>query len=167
MKRVVTACSLTFIILMAAFAAPATFPNYKGTWILNYNESKGLPAPPPGVNAGGIQIEMMVAQDEKQFKVKSNMFGGQNIAYNLDGSKSKAQMGKVIPGEAIIYLEKKDDGEIVLYSERDISVEGQSLTLKSTEIWKLSNNGKILTVNRVSESPRGKHEVSLVFTRRS
>lgn len=169
MKRVITVSSVVFIVLTAAFAVTATLPNYTGTWILDQEKSKGLPKPPPGVSGGTVQIEMKVTQDDKYFNIKSNMFGGQDISYNLDGSKSKTQMGKFMPdpAEATIYLEKKDDGKIVLHSQREITSQGQPLTLESTETWELTDGGKTLNVNRISESTRGKHEVSLVFRRKS
>jgi hypothetical protein len=167
MKRIITVFGIVLIMIAAAFATTADVPNYTGTWILDQDKSKGLPTPPKGVNSGSVQIEMTVAQIGTEFDVKSNMFGGQDIAYNLDGSKSKAQMGKFMPGEATVYLEKKDDGKIVLHSAREITSQGQPLTLESTETWELADGGETLKVNRITESSRGKHEVSLVFTRKS
>ncbi|MDT5121940.1 MAG: hypothetical protein QOC96_1422 [Acidobacteriota bacterium] len=168
MKRLITISGIVIVMLAATFAATAALSDYTGTWILDQDKSKGLPTPPPGVNYGTVQIEMTVTQDGKQFNIKSNMFGGQDIFYNLDGSKSKAQMGKLLmTGEATVYLEKKDDGKIVLHSQREITSQGQPLTLESTETWELADGGKTLKVNRITESSRGKHEVSLVFTRKS
>jgi hypothetical protein len=160
MKRITTACGLVFVMVVAAFAATAALPNYAGTWILDKDKSTGLP---PQMAAATDPIQWVVTQTDKQLTVKSSMGGGQEIAYNLDGSKSKAQMGGRMPGEATVYLEKKDDGKIVLHSERELEFQGNPVTIKSTETWELADNGKTLKVHRTTESPRGTQEMALVY----
>src|SRR5438132_11131802 len=107
MKKFLTACGLLCVMVVAGLAAAAALPNYAGTWVLDKEKSTGLS---PNMTAS---FEMVVTQDAQKITVKG-MFG--EIAYNLDGSKSKVQMTGRMPGEATAYLEKKDDGKIVLHT---------------------------------------------------
>lgn len=165
MKWIITACTLVFVMVVAALAATAAaLPSYAGTWVLDKDKSTGLP---PQMTAGTDPIQWVVTQTDKQLTVKSGMGGGQEVAYNLDGSKSKAQMGGRMPGEATVYLEKKDDGKVVLHSERELNFQGNPVTIKTTQEWQLADGGKTLKVKNTTESPRGTQESSLVFTLKS
>jgi hypothetical protein len=163
MKRIISAGSLGFLMVLTVLASGAALPNYAGTWVLNKDKSKDLPQ----MMAGMDHIEMVVTQSDKQITVKSTAGGGQEVPYNLDGSKGKAQMGGRMPGEATVSLEKKEDGKIVLHSERERTFEGNTVTIKSTETWELSDAGKTLTVSRTSESPRGTQASTLVYNLKS
>jgi uncharacterized protein YabE (DUF348 family) len=158
MKKFVTAYGLLCVMVVAGLAA-AALPNYAGTWVLDKDKSTGLS---PNMTAS---FEMVVTQDAQKITVKG-MFG--EIAYNLDGSKSKVQMTGRMPGEATAYLEKKDDGKIVLHTEREISFQDNTFNIKTAETWELADGGKTLKVSRTSEGgPRGKQSSELVFTMKS
>ena len=109
--------------------------------------------------------EMVVKQDDKKLTVK--LGSGDEIAYNLDGSKSKVQVTGRFPGEATVYLEKKDDGKVVLHTEREITFQGNTFPLKFTESWEMTGDGKTLTDNRTTESPRGTQQFVMVFNKKS
>jgi hypothetical protein len=150
-------------MFMVALATPAAVPSYAGTWVLDKDKSKDLPAQMAAMDA----IEMTVTQDEKQISVKSSVGGGDVIAYMLDGSKTKAQMTGRMPGEATVYLEKKDDGKIVLHAIRELNFQGNAVTINITDNWELADSGKTLKAKRKIESPRGTQEMEMVFTRKS
>lgn len=163
MRKMITACGLLFVMVAAVVVAgAATLPNYAGTWVLNKDKSK---LPPQMQNAESM--DLIVTQDAQNLTVKSSMGGGQETTYKLDGSKSKAQRGGRFPGEATVYLEKKDDGKIVLHSDRELNMQGNTFTIKSTEKWELTDGGKTLNVNLKVESPRGEQEMTLVFNLKS
>lgn len=163
MKKFIVASALLCVMMVAVFAA--ALPNYSGTWVLDKDKSTGLP---PQMMSSTDAFQLVVTQNDKTLMVKSpGMGGGQEYAYNLDGSKSKVQVAGRMPGEATIYLEKKDDGKIVLHSERQVNFQGNDVTIKRTEWWELADGGKTLKVKQTTESPRGTQEVSLVFTMKS
>jgi len=166
MKKFLTACGLLCLMVAVGLAAAAALPNYAGTWTLDKDKSTGLP---PQITAGTDPIEWVVTQNDKTLTVKSSFMGNsQEVAYNLDGSKSKAQMmGRSGPSEATVYLEKKDDGKVVLHSERTLNFQGSDVTIKSTQIWELADGGKTLKVQNTTESPRGTMEASMVFNKKS
>jgi|SRR5947209_4014289 len=159
MKKFLTASALLCLMVVAAFAA--ALPNYAGTWVLDKDKSTGLSQ---RMMASTDPIQWVVTQDAKKLTVKS-MMG--EVAYNLDGSKSKVQMGGQMPGDATVYLEMKDDGKIVLHSERQVNVQGNDVSIKITQAWELADGGKTLKVKQTVESPRGTQEVTLVFTLKS
>lgn len=162
MKKFFTAGALLCVMVMVSLASPAALPSYAGTWVLDTTKSTGLP--PNMANAGSI--EMVVTQDSKQLKVK--LGPGQEVPYNLDGSKAKVQMAgrNGSTAEATVYLENKGD-KTVLHSEREINVQGNPVTIKVTETWEISKDGKSLTVNRTIDSPRGSQNMTLIFTMKS
>jgi hypothetical protein len=161
MKKFTTACALLCLIAIAALAStPAALPNYAGTWTVDKDKSKDVPPMMANVT------EMVVKQDDKHISIKPG--SNDEVSYNLDGSKSKVQLtaGR-FPGEATVYLEKKDDGKIVLHSERDLNIQGNAITIKVTEAWELSADGKTLTTSRTIESPRGTQNFMMVFNKKS
>ena len=163
MKKFFVASALLCVMMVAGLAA--ALPNYAGTWVLDKDKSTGLP---PQMMSSTDAIQWVVTQNDKTLTVKSaGMGGGQEYAYNLDGSKSKVQVAGRMPGEATIYLEKKDDGKIVLHSERTINFQGNDVTIKNTQAWELADGGKTLKVKQTVDSPRGTQEASLVFTLKS
>ncbi|HEX8846345.1 MAG TPA: hypothetical protein VF791_16985 [Pyrinomonadaceae bacterium] len=160
MKKVLMASGLLFVTL--GLALGAALPNYAGTWALDKGKSKDLPP----MMANMDNFELTVTQDDKQLKVKAST-GSDEIAYNLDGSKSKVQVTGRMPGEATVYLEKKDDGKLVLHTERELNFQGNAVSIKVTENWELADEGKSLNVKRTIESPRGTQEMTMVFTKKS
>lgn len=161
MKKPLAAASLICLLVVSAFAA--ALPNYSGTWVWNKEKSEGVPQ----LMANMEKLEMIVAQTDKQFSVKTAGASTQEIVYNIDGTKGKAQMGGRMPGEATVYLEKKDDGKLVLHADRELYFQGTAVAITTTETWELSDGGKTLTVARTIDSPRGAMSMKLVFTLRS
>ena len=159
MRKFLTACGLLCLMVAAALAAAAALPNYAGTWTVDKDKSKDIP--PMMSNIG----DLVVKQDDKKLSVK--LGEGDELAYNLDGSKSKVQVTGRMPGEATIYLEQKDGGKIVLHSDREISVQGNTFSVKFTDSWEMSGDGKVLTSTRTIESPRGTSSFVLVFNKKS
>lgn len=164
MKKFLTMCGLASVMMLTALAATAALPNYAGRWVLMKDKSNGLP---PTMMESTSPIEMTVIQDDKKLTVQTIAGGGQEISYNLDGSKAKVQVAGRMPGEATVYLEKKEDGKVVLHSERELNIQGNAVKIKSTEVWELTDNGKTLKTRRTVESPRGTQAMELVFSLKS
>jgi hypothetical protein len=159
MKKTMSALGLVCLIVAAAFASGAALPNYSGTWVMNKEKSKDLPP----FMASMDSYEMVVSQNDKLLSIKTTAAGAQEVSYNLDGSKGKAQMAGRMPGEATVYLEKKDDGKVVLHAERELNFQGNAVTINITETWELLDAGKTLSVSRTIDSPRGTQSMTLVF----
>ena len=55
--------------------------------------------------------------------------------------------------------------EAELTTKRTFNFQGNDVTSTSTEVWDLSGDGKTLTIQRTSESPRGTQSSTLVFNK--
>jgi len=159
MRKFLTACGL--LCALALVAVAATLPNYAGTWALDKEKTKDMP---PQMAAMG-DVQLVITQDDK--KITEKLGTGDEIAFNLDGSKSKVQLTGRMPGEATVYLEKKDDGKVILHTERELNFQGNAVSIKVTEVWEMTDGGKTLTSKRTVESPRGTQDFTLVFSKKS
>lgn len=158
MKRFLTAAALVCAVALAAMAA--ALPNYAGTWVLDKDKTEGLPP-----QMAGNGMEWAITQDDKMLKLK--LSDGNEFSYNMDGSKSKAQLGGRMPGEATVYMEKKDDGKVVLHLEREMVIQGKAIILKIVDTLEQTDGGKGLKVQRHIESPRGPLDMTLVFNKKA
>jgi hypothetical protein len=172
----------------AVSAAPLAPTNFAGTWALDKAKSKDLPPQMENIKT----LTLTVTQDAQQLttdtKVERNenadaaapggggpggggggrrgggMMGPQNVAYKLDGSEATLDTGG--RGTATAKAEWQNGGKTLkLTTKRTFDFQGNSVTTTSTEIWDLSSDGKTLTIQRTSESPRGTQSSTLVYNK--
>jgi hypothetical protein len=75
-------------------------------------------------------------------------------------------MGGQMPGKATLTAKWKDDGKVLeLTSKRNMNIQGNEVTITTTEHWELADGGKTLKIHRKSENPRGTQESKLTFTK--
>ena len=92
--------------------------------------------------------------------------GDGTTVYSLDGKETVSEiegpMGKV----PVTYKGSVGaDGTVVLTNSRTFSGPNGEVKLTNKETWKLSADGKMLTVERESSSPRGAQTSTLVFVK--
>ena len=89
-------------------------------------------------------------------------FGGPRI-FNLNGSETSGEMGR---GKFVRKATVSGDGKTIELSSK-MTFQGQEgeVTSNSTDKLQLSADGKTLTVNRHSESPRGNQDSTLIFNK--
>jgi hypothetical protein len=148
-------------------AAPAP-ANFAGTWALDKAKSEGLQGP-----MASIDQTWVVTQDAKAFAVETSYSGGdqprppQKRNYNLDGSETTQEITGRMPGKAALKAKWQDDGKILeLSSVLKANVQGNDITITTTEHWELADGGKTLKVHRKAENPRGTQETKLVLTKK-
>src|ERR1044071_9604857 len=92
------------------------------------------------------------------------MGGGGPRTYNLDGSETTGEMGR---GKFARKATLSSEGKTLeLVSKLTFqNQEGNEVTTTSTDKLSLSADGKVLTVVRHSESPRGPQDSTLVFNK--
>jgi hypothetical protein len=84
--------------------------------------------------------------------------------YKLDGSEATLDTGG--RGTATVKAEWQDGGKTLkLTTKRTFNFQGNDVTSTTTEVWTLSGDGKTLTIQRTSESPRGTQSSTLVFNK--
>jgi len=159
-------------VLAASAAAPA---NFAGTWNLDKTKSQGLDTRMQSVDS----VTWVIAQDDKTISIESKVVGGQPPAgggagrgpagprsYNLDGKEVTADAGGQMGGSNTTKATWSSDGATLeLSSVRTGSFNGNDFKATSVDKLSLSGEGKVLTVNRHSENPRGTQDSTLVFNK--
>ncbi len=105
--------------------------------------------PPPGGGGGGGRGGMMG--------------GGGPRSYNLDGSETTGETGR---GKFARKATWSSDGKTLeLVTKSTFQGPEGEVTSTTTDKLQLSGDGKVLTVNRHSESPRGPQDSTMVFNK--
>ena len=164
MKRSLIAVALVLSLLAHAArgAAPAKFT---GTWLLNRAKSEGLQNELPG-----SEWLLVVTQDEKkiyveqQIKIRGRQQPGQELAWNLDGSPSRADVVRPLAGMAELQAKWSEAGKALeLTSTIKGDNQGSEITVSIKETWQLSATGKVLQIARTRTSPQGRQTFKLYF----
>lgn len=138
--------SLFFLLISAGLFAQA---NFSGNWALNESKS----------NFGDSQFRMAssaieAVQDAKVLTVTTTRPGrdGQEmkstLKYNLDGTPSENPgFGNSVRKSTVKWSD--DKLTLTIASSMTFDMNGESRTMNSSEIWKLSEGGKVLLVENV------------------
>jgi hypothetical protein len=167
MKRFLMASGLTCVLMIGAWAAGAP-ANFSGTWVLDKAKSEGL-----NPRMADLDVTMTVTQDDKQISTETKYSGGaqerppQKAMFNLDGSETTAEETGRMPGKATRKAKWMGDGKILeLHTVRNVSVQGNDVTITQKEHWELADGGKTLKIHRTTESPQGTQESKLTFNKK-
>jgi hypothetical protein len=168
MKRFLVSLVLFCSMVGLGWAAVPGGTNFSGTWALDKAKSESLPRMMENVES----LTWVVTQNDKQLSLETKAMAGgsenaQKYAYNLDGSETTADVGGRMPGKATLKAKWMGDGKILeLSSVRNLNIQGNDVTITTTEHWELADGGNTLKVHRTMETPRGTQESKLVFTKK-
>lgn len=179
MKRLFMFAGLTAAFLLVVVAASAqTKPNFGGTWALDKTKSQGLDQ-----RMQGADLSWVITQDDAKLSVETKMAGGQPPAGGAGGGTGGGGgMGRGMGGPRTYTLDGKETtsemmggtsttkatwegSTLSLTSVRAGNRDGQEFKFTTTDKLSLSADGKTLTVNRHSESPRGPMDSTMVFNK--
>jgi len=190
MKRLFLIAGLMTAFGIAVLAASAAAANFAGTWSLDKAKSQGLSQ--GMMNAESVI--WTITQDDKQITIESKVTGAQPAAgappagappagappggaggggrggapagprtFTLDGKEATTE---AMGGTNTTKSTWSSDGKTLeLSSVRAGSRDGQEFKFTTTEKLSLSGDGKVLTVARHTESPRGPQDSTLVFNK--
>ena len=191
MKKLFLGMGLLSVFAFAALASSAIAPaNFAGTWKLDKAKSTGLN--PNQLSAESIV--WTITQDDKQITIDSKVTPGQPPAgapaappaggpgsgggggrgggmagprtYTLDGKEVSSEAGGQMGGTNSLKSSWANDGKTLeLTSVRTVNREGTEFKSTTTDKMSLSADGKILTVERHSESSRGSLDSMLLFNK--
>lgn len=187
MRRTVLISGFIMACVLAVWAATILPPaNFAGTWTLDKAKSQGLD--PRMQNAESVQ--WIITQDDKKISIEPKVTGGQPPAgappaggppgggggggggpggprsFTLDGKEVSAEAGGQMGGTNTTKGTWSADGKTLeLVSVRTGTRDGTEFKLTMTEKLSVSDDGKVLTVQRHSESPRGPQDSTLVFNK--
>ena len=192
MRKLLFALGLTSALVFA-LAAHAAAPNFAGTWTLDKSKSQGLSQRIQ--NAEGVSWVITQTDKEITIDEKIQGGGGPGgpggppaggapaggppggggpgrggmgapgpRSYNLDGSETTGEAGR---GKFARKATLSSDGKTLeLVSKLTFQTQdGNEVTTTSTDKLSLSGDGKVLTVVRHSESPRGPQDSTMVFNK--
>lgn len=183
MRKLLYAFGLTSALVFA-LAAHAAAPNFAGSWTLDKSKSQGLN--PRQQNAESVALN--ITQTDKEITIEEKVTGGAPPAgapagggpgggggggrgmgmggprtFNLDGSETTGDTGR---GKFVRKATMSADGKTLeLVSKTTFQGPDGEMTLTSSEKLSMSEDGKVLTVVRHSESPRGAQDSTLVFNK--
>ena len=194
MRKLLYAFGLTGALVFA-LAAQAAAPNFAGTWTLDKSKSQGLSqrvqnaesvswnitqtdkditieekitgggGPGAGGPPAGAPPAGGAPQGGGPGSGRGGMMGGGGgpRTFNLDGSETTGEMGR---GKFVRKGTVSADGKTLeLVSKVTFQGPEGEVTTTSTDKLSLSADGKMLTVVRHSESPRGPQDSTLVFNK--
>lgn len=167
MKKLILIAVVIFSALTFTFAKPTDF---SGNWTLDKAKSKDLPFFYDNVQSHKLAI----TQSEKTLQVAVEIKDGQpelvkmEFAYNLDGTESKTESKVRTPDglisvPATLKAESSENGELKITISREIPMPNGTFKSVTIENWKLSADGKTLTIHRADENPGGKLDFEMVF----
>lgn len=94
------------------------------------------------------------------------MTGDGSVTYSLEGKETKVEMEGPNGKMPVIYKASLEtDGALKLSNSRTFMGPNGEITLTTKETWKLSADGKTLTVDRETTNPRGTQTSKLVFVK--
>ena len=193
MRKLLFAFGLTSALVFA-LAAHAAAPNFAGTWTLDKSKSQGLSQRMQNAESVTMtitQTDKEITVDEKVAGGggpggppaggapgaggppgggpggggRGGMMGAMGPrSYNLDGTETTGEAGR---GKFVRKATLSSDGKTLeLVSKLTFQTpDGNEVTTTSTEKLSLSGDGKVLTIVRHSESPRGPQDSTLVFNK--
>ncbi|MCJ7446619.1 MAG: hypothetical protein MUO72_02900 [Bacteroidales bacterium] len=151
-----------FLLISAGVFAQT---NFSGTWA--FNESKS--------NFGGSQFRfaattMVVTQDANTLSVESTMpgrDGGEmksSAKYTLDGKVSENPMFNTTRKSTVTW--SADKTSITIASTMTFERDGESREMKSSEVWKLSEGGKVLLIESTRPGPDGEMKITVAYDKK-
>jgi hypothetical protein len=189
MRKLLFAFGLTSALVFA-LAAHAAAPNFAGTWTLDKSKSQGLSQRIQNAES----VSWVITQTDKEITVEEKIQGGSGPggapgaggppgggggqggrggmmggppgprSYNLDGSETTGETGR---GKFARKATLGGDGKTLELVSKQMFTgpDGNEVTITSSDKLSLSADGKVLTVARHSESPRGAQDSTLVFNK--
>lgn len=191
MRKLLCALSLISALVFSVAVHAAAPTSFAGTWTLDKSKSQGLS--PRMQNAESAS--WVITQTEKEITIEEKITGGNPPqggpagagpggpgggggqgrgmggfggprTFALDGSETTGEMGGGRPAKFVRKATVSADGKTLDLSSK-VTFQGPDGEIVSTTTEKLvlSADGKMLTVTRHSESPRGTQDSTLVFNK--
>jgi hypothetical protein len=153
-KSLILFVAAATVFLLSEAPVRAANPNLSGEWKLNLTKSDYGKFPAPisvtrKIDDNGLKLVSTTTQKGTQGEVTSK------LTYTMDGKESVNEVaGGQSKGTA-----QWIGGMLIIESSREF----RGATLKQKEIWRLSSDGKVLTVDAHVSIPNGEFDVKQVF----
>ncbi len=158
---------LAFVTAALVVGAQAGKTNFAGTWTLNAEKSTQPQGDQGGMRMGGGNF--VATQDANLLTVVRTRTGqnGQSTSttmkYTLDGKESINTSPR---GDSKSLANWSADGKsLTIETSRTMDMNGQSMTMKSTEVWTLTD-AKTLTVVSTRQGQNGEMKSTMVYDKK-
>jgi hypothetical protein len=164
---------ISLALMLALFSpivinAQAGKVNFAGEWTLNAEKS----TQPQAGQGGGMRMgggNFVATQEVNLLTVVRTRTGqdGQPVTttmkYTLDGKESLNTSPR---GDSKSVAKWSADGKsLTIETSRTMDMNGESMTMKSTEVWVLTDP-KVLTVSSTRQSPNGEVKSTMVYDKK-
>jgi dipeptidyl aminopeptidase/acylaminoacyl peptidase len=159
---------LVLIMAVLGVNAQASNTNFAGTWTLNTEKS----TQPQGDQGGGMRLgggNFVAIQEANILTVERTRTGqdGQSttmtMKYTLDGKESVNTSPR---GDSKSVAKWSPDGKsLTIETSRTMDMNGESMTMKSTEVWTLTD-AKTLTIVYTRQGPNGEVKATMVYDKK-
>ncbi|MFN8257631.1 MAG: hypothetical protein U0W24_18185 [Bacteroidales bacterium] len=145
--------------------ATAQSPDFSGTW--TYNESKSVI---PEGRFRGAALKLVLTQDANNLAVERTSKGRDgaerksNEKYTLDGKECENQGFQNNVRKSTVNW-SSDQKKLNISSVMTFNREGETMQMKSTETWSLSEDLLTLTIEVISSTPNGDMKQTLIYDR--
>ena len=152
---------VSFLLIPMSSYAQGGKVNFSGEW--SFNESKS------DMGEGRFQtsLKLTIKQDGNNLTIERLRTGrdGQERKstqeLTLDGKESEYTAGRGTRKSTVTW---SDDGlALTVKSTMVFDRDGETMEMKSVEQWKLSDGGKILSIDSSSSTPRGERKATMVY----
>jgi hypothetical protein len=171
-----------FLCMPLAINAQGSKANFTGKWVLNTSKSdmgqppqgpgqppQGQPPTGGGQRMGGFGGDFTATQDANLLTVERTRTGqdGQPMTitskYTLDGKLSVNTTGR---GESKSTATWSTDGKsLTIFTTRTFERDGQSMEMKSNEVWTLTSPTTLSVVNTMN-TPNGERKTTMVYDKK-
>lgn len=183
MKKLIIAAGLITALAFAAFGTTGGLPvSFAGAWTLDKEKSQGLDQRMQNAES----VTCVITQDDNKISVEWKVAGGQPQGggpgggggmgggrgpagprtYNLDGKEVTSDAGGQMGGTNTLKSTWSDATKTLeLMFVRAGNFNGNEFKMTTVDKMSLSADGKVMTINRHSESARGTQDSTLVFNK--
>jgi len=158
-KRSVFVALLALVLALPAMAIAQT-PNFSGKWIQDMEKSDPAPQGMGGGRGPGGPQSYTITQTATEFTLERETQNGvMKSVFKLDGSESVNPGGR---GGEVKSKSKWDGAKLVTTSVQTMNMQGNEVTIESTETRSLEADGT-MTVVTVRKTPNGETTRKVVF----
>jgi hypothetical protein len=165
MKRKLLIGIFAVMVLVFGVGNVTAKADFSGVWTLDAGKSEGVP---PGL----MQI-MTVTQkgDQVEIETKSKAGEGQERvgkdAYVLDGKETDFTIGRGAKNAKRVSKRTADGNGFDVIEEAVLNApNGGEVTIRAKRCWRLSADGKTLTIEMDAENPNGASKSKRVFVKK-
>ncbi len=166
-KRLYNLLPLSFALVALSLISAGLFAqtNFSGTWA--FNQSKSVLGDGPMMSPTTITVTQTTAIISTD--VVQPSFDGSEMKmsnkYTLDGKES-ANTGMMNSSVKTIVTWSDDKKEMKFANTIVFDMNGEKMEMKSNEAWRLSDDGKTLTVKTAFSSQMGDSNFTLVYDKK-